>query len=359
MRTRFAAAVTLLVAGQATAFTPESGFWWNPSESGRGYSIEIQDNYLFLAAYVYDGTGVPVWFTAQGTLNVTDLNNNFAVYNGTLDRSVNGQCTGTSSACPPRLPTTTAGAGGNFRVDFRSETRATLTWAGGTTEIQRFDYALTPTGGDPRTDALLGQWQLVLDYSPVVSNGDYPLYGDNLIFDRRSEDANEKYVDGCRSVSTATRACSAAMINNNGASGFHFTQTQVGAVKDRVLIAVRDDADEFLIYYLDYGTYGLVKNCPSSIPPSQRFSQCVASSNYTALPVRGLRTRSRSYVAGNNSAPSGATSAKAMQRNAGLPAFTAHDGGMDNTQAKVELDLDWEQVPESAFNELMERMERN
>ena len=50
---------------KAEAFTPESGFWWNPNESGSGYAIEIQDNYLFVALYVYDEvTGDPIWYTA-------------------------------------------------------------------------------------------------------------------------------------------------------------------------------------------------------------------------------------------------------------------------------------------------------
>src|SRR5690606_16470499 len=36
MRNTHAAALVLLLSGQALAFTPESGFWWNPNESGRG-----------------------------------------------------------------------------------------------------------------------------------------------------------------------------------------------------------------------------------------------------------------------------------------------------------------------------------
>lgn len=360
MRKPLLASLALLLGGQASAFTPESGFWWNPAESGRGYSIEIQDNFLFLMAYVYDSNGRPDWFSAQGTLTVTDLNNNFAVYTGALDRSENGQCTGSASACPPRRPNVTPGAGGSFRVQFHSETRATLTWAGGTTAIQRFDYALTPPGGDFYTDAMLGQWQLVLDYSAVLPNS-YPLYGDNLIFDRLSQDANELYADGCRSISTATRACSAAMIGSNSVSAFHFTQTQAGQTKDRLLIAVRDDPTEFLIYYLDYGTYqlnGLVKNCPASMPAGQRFSQCVMSSNYAAIPVRGQRTRSRSFVAGNDAAPSAEPAATKLAAQ-GLPSFAGLPGGLSNAQAKASMQLDFEQIPEAAFNALMERMDHN
>ena len=43
-----------LFTGIARANSPESGWWWNPAEGGRGYSIEIQDNQLFFAAYSYE-----------------------------------------------------------------------------------------------------------------------------------------------------------------------------------------------------------------------------------------------------------------------------------------------------------------
>lgn len=355
MRQTCVAAAALIAASPAWAFTPESGFWWNPSESGRGYSLEIQDNYLFLTAYVYDNAGTPVWFSAQGTVSVTDRNNNLAVYTGTLDRSANGQCIG----CPYRAPTFQGGAAGNFRIDFQSETRAVLTWQGGTTPIQRFDYALTPPGGDPRTDAMLGEWQVVLDYSVVSGITGYPLFGDRLLFDRRSQDANEKYFDGCRTLAFGTRTCTAGQISAVGASGFHFTETQAGVTKDRLLIAVRNSNTDFLVYYLDYGTYqvnGLVKSCPTSIPAAQRYTNCILSNTYTAIPVRGLRTVSRSYVAGDNTAPNGGDLGKA-QIERPLPTFSAAMGGFDNAQALQEMQLDWSSVPQAGFDTLMQRMQ--
>ncbi|HHL32719.1 MAG TPA: hypothetical protein ENJ41_09035, partial [Oceanospirillales bacterium] len=51
--------MVLFITAQAQAFTPESGFWWNPDESGSGYAIEIQDNFLFMTLYVYDEAGNP------------------------------------------------------------------------------------------------------------------------------------------------------------------------------------------------------------------------------------------------------------------------------------------------------------
>ena len=45
------------VAGQ-----PESGWWWNEAESGRGFFLEWQGNTLDIAAYLYDEAGDPVWY---------------------------------------------------------------------------------------------------------------------------------------------------------------------------------------------------------------------------------------------------------------------------------------------------------
>ncbi|MEO7741546.1 MAG: hypothetical protein ABIR98_01235, partial [Usitatibacter sp.] len=55
------------VAGQ-----PESGWWWNPAESGRGFFIEWQGNTFDLAGYMYDDQGNPVWYLAvYSTADIT------------------------------------------------------------------------------------------------------------------------------------------------------------------------------------------------------------------------------------------------------------------------------------------------
>lgn len=48
----------MLLSLNAKSFTPESGFWISPGVPGTGYSIEIQDNFMFVALYVYDEFGV-------------------------------------------------------------------------------------------------------------------------------------------------------------------------------------------------------------------------------------------------------------------------------------------------------------
>jgi hypothetical protein len=45
----------------AAAFFPEPGFYWNTGESGTGYAIELQDNFLFLATYSYRNRLVQPW----------------------------------------------------------------------------------------------------------------------------------------------------------------------------------------------------------------------------------------------------------------------------------------------------------
>jgi hypothetical protein len=46
--------------------TNYTGMWWNPRESGWGLSIhQSASSQLFAAWYVYDASGLPVWYTIQ------------------------------------------------------------------------------------------------------------------------------------------------------------------------------------------------------------------------------------------------------------------------------------------------------
>ena len=44
---------------------PESGWWWNEAESGRGYFVEWQGANAFLATYLYTAAGAPIWYASQ------------------------------------------------------------------------------------------------------------------------------------------------------------------------------------------------------------------------------------------------------------------------------------------------------
>ncbi len=63
--------ITTFVFGGNGASTGENGWWWNASESGRGYSIEVQGNSLFMVGFMYDAGGNPVWYLTSGPMQTS------------------------------------------------------------------------------------------------------------------------------------------------------------------------------------------------------------------------------------------------------------------------------------------------
>jgi alpha-tubulin suppressor-like RCC1 family protein len=114
-----------------TATQPQTGWWWNPSEGGRGFSIEIQDNTAFVAAYMYDASGNPVWYAA-GPATLSSGN----VYQGSWTSYAGGQTlTGSYQS-----PTSTTNAG-SLTIQFSSTTAGTLTLPDGRQiSIERFGF---------------------------------------------------------------------------------------------------------------------------------------------------------------------------------------------------------------------------
>jgi hypothetical protein len=47
---------------------PQTGWWWNTAEPGRGFAIEVQGTTMYLAGYMYDSAGNPTWYVATGTM---------------------------------------------------------------------------------------------------------------------------------------------------------------------------------------------------------------------------------------------------------------------------------------------------
>ncbi len=134
---RLLALLLLCLTAPAGAFTPESGWWWDPEENGRGFNIEIQDDVAVISAYVYDPDGDPAWFLAVGTLKGYAFDPPQPFVNTSLDRFENGQCI----TCPYDGPPDEAPGAGSFRIDFHSPTTATITWRdGSTTPIQRHNF---------------------------------------------------------------------------------------------------------------------------------------------------------------------------------------------------------------------------
>jgi len=111
------------------AFTPVTGLWWNPNESGTGYNLQVQHGVLVATMYSYTATGDPAWYLATGPL--TNAGGGVAA-TGTLDKYRDGQC----ASCMYRNPSLMGNDGG-ITFTFSSPTTATVRLPGGRmTQIQ-------------------------------------------------------------------------------------------------------------------------------------------------------------------------------------------------------------------------------
>ncbi|HEX7272691.1 MAG TPA: hypothetical protein VF420_11135 [Casimicrobiaceae bacterium] len=105
------------------AFTPVTGLWWNPSESGSGYNVEVQQDVLVVTVYSYSTSGDPLWYIVVGRM----LNAGSGVAaTGTLDKFRGGQC----ASCMYQPPAA-MGNDGSITIDFSSPNSATLQLPGG------------------------------------------------------------------------------------------------------------------------------------------------------------------------------------------------------------------------------------
>ncbi|MBI3343491.1 MAG: S8 family peptidase [Gammaproteobacteria bacterium] len=102
-------------------FQPETGWWWNEAESGRGFAIEIQGNTLFMAGYMYDDSGNPVWYVTEGAMATPTL------YQNAWLQFANGQ----TLTGPFKQNQLINGNAGGITLQFNSSTTATLTLPGG------------------------------------------------------------------------------------------------------------------------------------------------------------------------------------------------------------------------------------
>ncbi len=111
------------------AFTPVTGLWWNPNESGTGYNIQVQRGVLVATMYSYTSAGDPVWYLAVGPL--ANAGGGVAAM-GTLDKYHSGQC----ASCAYQKPSMVGNDGG-MTITFTSPTAATVQLPGGrVTQIQ-------------------------------------------------------------------------------------------------------------------------------------------------------------------------------------------------------------------------------
>lgn len=123
---------------------PQTGWWWNPAEDGRGFSIEVQGNNLFMAAFLYDASGRATWLVSSGPASL-----NGAFFTNDLYSASHGQ---TLAGAYPGFPATNKE--GTATLLFDDPSHGTLTWPGGTVPIQRQPFvpdglSAAPLAGQP------------------------------------------------------------------------------------------------------------------------------------------------------------------------------------------------------------------
>ncbi len=116
------------VASTSATATPETGWWWYASESGRGFSLEVSGNNLFLAGYLYSTDGTPIWYVSSGARASN------GVYQGILQQFSGGQTLSGSYQAPSYL-----GSVGTVTLSFDTTTSGRLAWPGGTIPLTRYD----------------------------------------------------------------------------------------------------------------------------------------------------------------------------------------------------------------------------
>lgn len=102
----------------ATATQPQTGIYWNPAESGRGYTIEVRSGIAMIGVFHYDEEGSPTWNLVVGDIASGTLAADFNAYSG-------GQTlTGTFVA------TKGPASAGQFRAAFNHACQGTIQFPG-------------------------------------------------------------------------------------------------------------------------------------------------------------------------------------------------------------------------------------
>lgn len=283
------AAALFAMAGSALAFTPESGFWGDRTNSRTGLNFDIQDNILQIAGYLYRADGSANWFTSAGPLTYTYNAQGqlvSVVYNGVFDQVTNGSCLGCPSSGAANV---VLGAGGTLRINFTSEIAAQVTYQGRTFALDRFTLAL---GNE--TQRMVGEWNVLLDFANRGNGGDYPygdfpFFGDLWVIDRVDTTRNPQQFQGCRPENSDIGRCTNAARANHDVAGFFDTASGEHVVVVKDVPQQGSSPAVFFAYYADAGTSqfdGVVELYLAGQTPGDG----------PFYPIRGYRSASRTYV---------------------------------------------------------------
>jgi uncharacterized repeat protein (TIGR02543 family) len=114
------------------AVVPQTGFWYNPAESGRGFVIEQHGNSLFIGGFMYDLNGNAIWY-ASGPGSMSSG----STYTGTWQQYANGQ-----TLTGPYVQDTVLNSNvGSITLTFQTPSAATLALPDGRIiSLQRFPF---------------------------------------------------------------------------------------------------------------------------------------------------------------------------------------------------------------------------
>jgi hypothetical protein len=113
---------------------PQTGWWWNPKEDGRGFSLEVRGNNIFFASFLYDVSGRSTWYVSTGPVSLDG-----SLYVGDLLSARGGQSLG---GAYPGFPT--LASVGTVTLAFNTPSQGTMVWPGGIVPIERFN--IVPNG---------------------------------------------------------------------------------------------------------------------------------------------------------------------------------------------------------------------
>jgi hypothetical protein len=128
------------VTTQQPATNPQTGWWWNASESGRGFAVEVQNGIMYFAGYMYDANGNPIWYLSTGPMTSN-------VYSGMLTQYANGQ----TLTGPYQVPSEINQNVGSMTLQFTDTADAIFTLPGGRQiPLTRFQFGSStpPTVGN-------------------------------------------------------------------------------------------------------------------------------------------------------------------------------------------------------------------
>jgi len=125
----------------SAAVQPESGWWWDPNQSGIGFFIDRQGNGIFMVNMLYDSRGQATWNLAAGVMS-----------GSTFTASLNTYCCG-QTLNGPYQANRQNGSAGTVSITWTDPQHGTMTWPGGTFNIQRLSFSAGSTPAPPQPGA--------------------------------------------------------------------------------------------------------------------------------------------------------------------------------------------------------------